>query len=201
MGSGGSYIGYLVAKQLGFAYVDRQILHQAAEQLGTHAGALQEHDEKSCGLMDNILQAFLFGTPEAAYVPRWSRPVYDRDLFAMESRIMRRIAEQHNAVIAGRAGFHVLRDVPGAIHVFIHAPLEFRIERIMKAQRIADIREARRKLKEADQRRRKFVRDMTGADWTDARNFHLCINAGTIGFDASVEMIVRLVDERMGSRK
>ncbi len=197
MGSGGSYIGYLVAKRLGFKYIDREVLHQAAEKLGTHASLLQEHDERSCGLIDNLLQAFIFGTPEAAYVPPLSRPVYDKDLFTLESSIMRRIAGQHNAVIAGRAGFHVLRDLPGAIPVFIHAPLEFRIDRIMKAQRIDEVREAKRKLKESDRHRSKFVRDMTGLVWTDARNFHLCINAGLVGFDASVELIIRLVNGKI----
>ena len=196
MGSGGSYIGYLVAKRLGFKYIDREILHQAAEKLGTQASQLQEHDERSCGPIDNLLQALIFGTPEAAYVPSLSRPVYDKDLFTLESRIMRRIAGQYNAVIAGRAGFHVLRDLPGAIHLFIHAPAEFRIDRVMKAQRITEAGEARRKLKQSDQRRSKFVRDMTGLVWTDARNFHLCINAGVIGFDASVELIIGLVNRK-----
>ena len=33
-GSGGTYIGFLAAKKLGFRYLDREILQQAAKELG-----------------------------------------------------------------------------------------------------------------------------------------------------------------------
>jgi CMP/dCMP kinase len=193
MGSGGLYIGYLVAKRLGFKYTDREILRRAAEHLGMDSSQLQEHDERSCGPIDSLIRAFSFGTPETAYLLPVNRPVYDKDLFTLESRIMRRIADQYSAVIAGRAGFNVLRERPGVFHLFIHAPLDFRIERLMKAQHITDVGEARAKVEESDRMRSKFVHDMTGVDWTDARNFHLCIDTSVVGLEASVEMIVGLI--------
>jgi cytidylate kinase len=196
MGSGGSYVGYLVAKELGFRYVDREILRLAAEHLGTDTSVLESHDGRTCGLIDNLVRAFSFGTPETAYVPSLNRPVYDKDLFTLESKIMNEIADQYNAVIAGRAGFHVLRGRPSVIHIFIHAPLEFRIQRVMQVQHITDAREARTKVEEADRARSKFVRDMVGVDWNDARNFHLCIDAGAVGFHTSAEMIIKLVGEK-----
>ena len=192
MGSGGSYVGYLVARELGFKYIDREILREAATRLGTDTSVLEAHDERSCSLMDDLVRAFSFGTPETAYVPPLSRPVYDKDLFTLESRIMNEIVDRCSAVIAGRAGFHVLRERPGVIRVFIHAPLEFRVERVMQAQHITDARVARAKVEESDHTRSKFVRDMVGVDWTDARNFHLCIDAGAVGFHASAEMIIKL---------
>jgi cytidylate kinase len=199
MGSGGSYIGYLVAKKLGFKYVDREILRQAAEHLGTDARLLEEHEERSCGLIERLVTAFSFGTPETAYVPPANRPVYDKDLFAVESRIMHQIADRYSAVIAGRAGFHVLREQPGVIRLFVHAPLQFRIERVMHVQRIAEEREARAKVEASDRWRAKFVRDMVGVDWTDARNYHLCIDSSDVGFPASVEIITKLVENKLHS--
>jgi len=197
MGSGGSYVGYLVARQLGFKYIDREILRLAAEHLGTDTSVLESHDGRSCGLIDNLVRAFSFGTPETAYVPSLNRPVYDKDLFTLESKIMNEIADRYSAVIAGRAGFHVLRGRPGVIHIFIHAPLEFRIQRVMQVQHITDAREARADVEAADHARSKFVRDMVGVDWTDARNFHLCIDAGAVGFHTSAEMIIKLVGEKL----
>jgi cytidylate kinase len=197
MGSGGSYVGYLVAKELGFKYIDREILREAATRLGTDTSALENHDERSCGLIDNLVRAFSFGTLETAYVPPVSRPVYDKDLFNLESKIMNEIVDRCSAVIAGRAGFHVLRERPGVIRIFIHAPLQFRIERVMRGQSIADAREAKVKVEESDRRRAKFVRDMVGVDWTDARNFHLCIDSSVVGFAASAEMIIKLVNEKL----
>jgi CMP/dCMP kinase len=197
MGSGGSYIGYLAAWQLGFKYVDREILREAATRLGTDARSLERHDERSCGIVEKVVTGFTFGTPEMAYVPPINRPVYDKDLFAVESQIMKEIVEQHSAVIVGRAGFHVLRERRGVVRVFIHAPLEFRVKRIMQVQRFTDEKEARTHVEESDRRRTKFVRDMVGVDWTDARNYHLCIDSSAVGFPSSAEMIVRLVDKQL----
>jgi cytidylate kinase len=144
--------------------------------------------------MDTLLRAFSLGTPETAYTPSLTRPVYDKDLFTLESGIIRQVADRYSAVIAGRAGFHVLRERPEAIHIFIHAPVEFRIQRVMQVQHITDARQARAKVEESDRTRSKFIRDMAGVDWTDARNFHLCIDAGFVGFDTSADMIIRLVN-------
>ena len=58
MGSGGSYVGYLAAKELAFKYVDREILQRAAKHLGTSTGALKDLDERSMGLVMSIIRGF-----------------------------------------------------------------------------------------------------------------------------------------------
>jgi cytidylate kinase len=65
----------------------------------------------------------------------------------------------------------------------------------MKVQGLTDIRDARTLVEETDRRRAKFIRDMTGADWSDALNYHLCIDASVIDFDSSVAMITGLVSQ------
>jgi len=88
--------------------------------------------------------------------------------------------------------------------VFIHAPREFRVKRVMQAQNITDIREARNKVKDSDQSRTKYIRDMAGFDWIDSRNFHLCIDSSFIGFHESAKMIgilakkIKLSDQSNG---
>ena len=196
MGSGGTYIGYKVAKELGFTYVDREILRQAAKRLGRDESLLEECEEKSSSRIDNIIKAFSWGAPElTTYIPK-GRPVYDRDLFETESTIITDIADRCDAVIIGRAGFYVLKNRPQAVHILIHAPKEVRVNRVMKASSITDVREARTKIDESDQRRAKFIRDMARTEWVDARNYHLCIDSSVAGLSASVQMIVRLVEKR-----
>ena len=196
MGSGGTYIGYLTAKRLGFQYVDREILREAARQLEVDVGVLEGLDQRSSSLVENLIRAFTFGTPDARCAPL-RKPVYERDLFAVECRIMNEIADRYNAVIVGRAGFYALRNRSRVVRVFVHAPLEFRVRRIMKVQCLTDIREAQTLVEETDRRRAKFIRDMTGAEWSNALNYHLCIDASVIDFDSSVDMIIRIV-RRMG---
>ena len=194
MGSGGTYIGYLAAKELGFKYLDREILRQAANKLGIEPDMLEQYDGRSASLMGNIVQSFCFGAPEMPNLPPLGRPVYNKDLFALESKIMKDVADQCSAVIVGRGGFYILKDRPNAIHIFIHAPLDYRVERLMKEQKIADTREAQKMIEESDHERTKFIRDMVSTDWCDARNYHLCIDSSVVGFAACVEMITKLVN-------
>jgi cytidylate kinase len=196
MGSGGSYIGYLVASKLGFKFIDREVLRQAADHLGTEVSQLEHQDERSSGLIEKLIRGFFLGAPEAATTAHHlKRPVYDRDLFSLECRIMNEIAERYSAVIIGRGGFHALRKRPegSVFRVFIHAPLEFRVQRVMKARNIVDAAEARSIIEESDRRRARFIRDMVGVEWTDAKNYHLCIDSSVAGFPRSVEMIAGMV--------
>jgi CMP/dCMP kinase len=196
MGSGGTYTGYLLAKELGFRYVDREILRQAAEHLGTDESWLERYDERSSDLITNILRGFSFGPPETAHVPPFKLPVYDRDLFSLECSIMEDIVRKHDAIIVGRGAFYALKDHPGQVRVFIHAPMEFRVGRLMKVRGISDAREARAIIEESDRNRAKFARDVIGVTWTDARNFHLCLDASVVGISAGVEMIRSLAREK-----
>lgn len=193
MGSGGTYIGYLAAKELGFRYLDREILRQAANKLGIEPDMLERYDERSTSVIENIIQSFCFGTPEMPFLPPLGKPVYNKDLFALESKIMKEIADQCSAVIVGRGGFYILKDRPNTINIFVHAPLDYRIERIMKVQKITDKREAQKMIEESDHKRAKFIRDMVGIDRFDARNYHLCIDSSVVSFPACVEMITKLV--------
>jgi CMP/dCMP kinase len=193
MGSGGTYIGYLTARRLGFQYVDREILREAARQLEIDVGILESLDQRSSGLVKNLIRAFTFGTPDARCAPL-RKPVYEKDLFAVECRIMNEIADRYNAVIVGRAGFYALRNRNQVLRVFVHAPLEFRVRRIMKVQCLANIREAQALVEETDRNRAKFIRDMTGVEWSDALHYHLCIDASVIDFDSAVSMIAGIVE-------
>jgi CMP/dCMP kinase len=192
MGSGGAYIGHLVAKELGFKYLDREILRQSAEHLGTDVRILEDVAERSPGIVETIIKGFSYGTPTGGTLQPMRPPVYRRDLFTAECKIIQGIADQYNAVIVGRGGFYALRERPRVIRVFIHAALEFRVKRVMQVQKITDIQKARNRVKDSDQSRTKYIRDMAGVDWTDSRNFHLCIDSSFIGFRESAKMIISL---------
>ncbi|MEW6162238.1 MAG: cytidylate kinase-like family protein [Nitrospirota bacterium] len=191
--SGGSYIGHLVARRLDFKYFDRDILYEASKYLEVNESEISSLEEKPSSFFEKLLRAFSFEIPEVAYMPP-SRPIYDRDLFDIESKIINEIAERYNAVIIGRGGFYVLRGHPGLVNVFVHAPLNFRIKRIMEVRNISDRDKALSEIEESDRNREKFIRDMTGVNWTDARNYHLCIDTSAVSFTIAEEMIVKLVE-------
>jgi len=193
MGSGGTYIGYLLSKELGYKYIDREILRQASKHLKTGTDWLAQYDERSSGLLSNLLRAFSLGTPEYTGVSTVRQPIYDRDLFTLECKIMNDIVDQHDAVIIGRGGFYVLRDRPSVFRIFVYAPREFRVKRLMKVKNLTDAKAAGLEIDESDSRKTRFIRDMVGVNWTDSLNYHLCIDSSMINFSPSVEMILKLV--------
>jgi cytidylate kinase len=191
-GSGGSYVGYETAKELGITCVDREILRQAAEHLGRDDTAVEEYEERPSGFLQNFVSLLSLGTPESPYLPPSERPIYDRDLFRLESGIIDRVAAEYDAVIIGRGAFHVLKDRPGALHVFVHAPRDFRARRLMEALPGSTLTEAYERMDESDSRRARFFKEMIGTSWTDARNYHLCIDTSLLGLKESVRIVVNL---------
>ena len=181
-------------KKLGYKYVERDILHAAARELGVEISELSKLDERHASFVENLIKSFVFGTPEAAYVPPSRRPVYDQELFETESKIITAIAGRYNAVIVGRGGYFVLRGRPNVMNVFIHAPMDFRIERFQKFHDVS-AEQAREEIADSDHQREKFLKTMTGTDRYDARNYHLCIDVATAGFEATQQMIIKLVEK------
>jgi cytidylate kinase len=196
MGSGGSYIGYLAAKELGFKYMDREILYEASTYLGMDSELLEQQEGKSSGIIENIIKMFSFGTPES-YAPPVRTSIYDKDLFQLECKIMNKIVDQYSAVIVGRGGFYALKDRPEAIHVFLHAPLEFRIKRVMEVRKIEDYGKIRSMVVESDRSRAKFTKDIIGVNWVDSNNFHLCIDSGAVDFHSVLEIIMKFLKNRI----
>ncbi len=192
LGSGGSLIGMRVADRLGIKYIDREILHQAAELLHENENNLSDREERLSSFWERVARAFCYGAPEAGYVPPPLRPIPDAELFAAESAIIRKLTENCSAVLVGRAGFYILRDRTNLVSILLHAPREARIGRVMELYSIEDHGQAADIIDDADRQRAKFVEVMTGADWTDARNYHLCIDTAKAGFDMATELILSL---------
>jgi len=195
IGSGGAFIGQQVARRLGIRYLDREIVREAARILKEDEVALAGREERITGLLENFFLVMAIGTPETGYFPPPLRPLYDQDLFAVESEIIQAVAARESAVIVGRGGFHILRGHPGLTNVFFHASEAFRLARVMDIYNIADTGRAREAVEKSDRARRKFLEAMTGENWTDALAYHLCLDTGTAGFSAAVEMVLRLAEK------
>ncbi|MBN1614210.1 MAG: cytidylate kinase-like family protein [Deltaproteobacteria bacterium] len=193
LGSGGSFIGRRVAGRFGFKYLDREILQQAAKYLGEEEARLSYREERVSGFWENFLRTFSFSNPESGYVTPAPALVYDKDLIEVERRIIREVADQHNAVIIGRGAPLILADHPGAVKVFVHAPREFRLKRVMEAYGISNASEALSMIEDTDRRRERYIRTTFGVHMRDARSYHLCIDTGAVGLEAAEEMVILLI--------
>ena len=131
--------------------------------------------------------------PPAVLIPT------DQSLFVAESAVIQRIAQEHSAVIIGRCGFHILRDHPNRISVFLHADRAYRVTRYAERYHATGL-EADKAVAKLDKQRAEYCRLFTGCDSADARNYDLSIDTSRLeNLDQAVALIVGYVGLRKPS--
>jgi cytidylate kinase len=198
MGGGGAYVGQAVARQLGVRYVDREVLDEAAKILGRDRAELESLEERVTSLWSRMAGVLAWGAPEAAYVPPPMPSFYEDDLFAVESRIIREVAAREDAVFVGRGAGWILRAEAGLLTVFLHAPDDVRVERVMRTYGVTERAAALELVRESDHQRSRFLESLGGLSWLDLSRYHLSLDTGAIGLDDAVAVITGLVVARRG---
>ena len=123
--------------------------------------------------------------------------VSNENLFRYQARVILELARTENCVIIGRCADYVLRDEPGVLRVFVHAPLEARIKTLMERHNIGE-EAARREIAAVDKRRANYYRTFTGSDWRDAGHYDLSLNSAELGLDRCVELVADYLPLRFG---
>lgn len=157
-GSNGKYVGKLVAKQLGIAYYDKEILAETA---------------KSTGLADEYI-ANVSGAPDFRTVYLSTAPA--REAIAAKAEVVRAIAERGDCVIIGRGADYILKDYKNAVHVFIYADEQYKIDTIKKLYG-DDEAAARRHMVRSDRARSAYYEFLSGRKWGERSNYDLCIDS------------------------
>ena len=125
-GSGGREIGQAVAKKLGISFYDKEIINLAAEKSGlSHEFIASNEQRVKSGLVHNLSAsaAYSGGFFSHHYLP------LSESIFISQAQVIRDIANKKSAVIVGRCADYILSERKNTINVFIHAPIEARVER------------------------------------------------------------------------
>ena len=202
-GSWGDEIGQDVAAKLGVRYVDREIINAVSQRMGTAEQLVSDIEEKSPSfakrVADAIIQAFADGTrlaplggvvpspvlaPPDEFTPEDEPQVFTFDVndvlyLNFVRQVVRDVADTGNAVIVGRATHLLLKDVPGALHVHVVAPVEIRVERIME-ERTCSREEAEKRARDSDHGRESYTSRFYHSRWSDPTLYHLTINTGLL---------------------
>lgn len=177
-GSGGKQIGKMVAEQLGIPFYYKEMTALAAKESGLDQKFVKDLTENS----PNVLHELYLSTN-----------VVQQAVVAQE-QIVQKIADNGSCVIVGRAADYVLRNYDNVLRVFIHAPQEYRIEKIMEMY--GDNREAAMtNMRHSDEKRAAYYRNITGQIWDDQHNYDLCMDA-SLGREACAELICNVVNSR-----
>jgi len=191
LGSGGAYVGRHLAKKLHMFYADREIISQAAREFSISEGYLEQHDERLSTFWESYASTYKYGIPEV-YIPPQIIPT-DRELFNIEAGIIEHTALKRPAVIVGRCGFHILREHPNHLSIFLHGAIAFRRERIRKLYGVSN-EEAGKMIAQSDKERALYNHTCTGRSWTDAREYSISIDTSKRGVDHCVELIINYLN-------
>lgn len=179
-GSGGRFIGEEVAKKLGVAYYDKDIIGKIAEQSGLSPEYVKENAELS---PKKGLFAYAFSGRDIT-----GKSVEDMVYEAQRKTIME-IAEKESCVIIGRNADFILKDRNDVLNVFIHGDMPEKIQRIIDLYNVEE-KEAVKMMADTDKRRMTNYNFYTEQKWGKASNYTLCLNSSQLGYDRCERIIM-----------
>ncbi len=192
LGSGGRYIGKLLAERFGISYFDKEILALAARESGLCESVFERKDEQK-GFMRGVLGQIHNAWDGSGFV---SKGLTEEMLFRMQSDAIRNAAEQGSCIFIGRCADYVLRDHPRLVSVFIAADTEDRIKHIMKRTE-CDEKTAQKLIAHGDRERTSFYNFYSDRQWGVAATYDLCVNSSRLGLDATADLIANYVRQRL----
>ncbi len=183
-GSGGRFIGRELAKRLGINFYDNELLAKAAEESGMSKSIFENYDEKKDGFFSGIIPTS-YGFDMSM----------GQKVFLAQFDTIRKIAQQESCVIVGRCADYVLRDLPNVVSVFVHAPLESRMERAIKYYGV-DPKKAKDTVLRMDKKRKNYYNFYSDKDWAKADSYDLCLTSD-IGIQESVDAIKTFAERKL----
>jgi len=205
IGAGGRTVGHMLATTLKTDFLDSQLIDEVAHRLELPREEVEAEDEQPGSLLSRLLLALGAANtepmipPETASVwtPPNADPVFDtrRAVLQLTQDVIREAARGNNVVIVGRGGAYILRDHPGALHVFLRAEPVVRVRTIMEREKKTED-QARRRLKQADENWTAYIKQVYGHDRNLAPHYDLVLDTGRLGYDATMAAILAALPGR-----
>ena len=183
-GSGGRFIGEEVAKKLGIAYYDKNIINEIAEKSGLSPEYVQKNAELS---PKKGLFAYAFAGRDIT-----GKSVEDM-VYEAQRKVILDLAEKEPCVIIGRNADYILRDREDVLNVFIHGNMPEKIQRITRLYNV-DEQEAVKMIEDTDKRRRANYNFYTDQSWGKASNYTLSMNSSELGYERCKKIIIECVE-------
>lgn len=178
-GSGGRYVGKLLADKLGIKLYDKELIQKVANESGLSEQYVQENEQKISKIteLNNGYYSSLSNADE---------------LFIHESNVIKEIASKESCVIVGRCANFILKDNENVTSVFIYSNLEDKIARAVKYYNL-DEKNAKKEINKIDKLRANHYKYYTNNDWKDLSNYDICINSDKSGVENTAEIIAQIV--------
>ena len=182
-GSGGRYIGKLVAEKLGIKLYDNQFILQVAKETGLSAEYIEDNEQKR-ELFANLNNGYYFGLNNSD------------ELFIKESELIKKTAEQSSCVIVGRCADFILKDNKDVIKVFVYSNMEDKVKRATDIYGL-DKNKAEKEINRINKLRANHYKYYTEKEWKNPENYDICINSDGLGVEKAADLICEMVNKKM----
>jgi cytidylate kinase len=196
-GCGGGEIAQRLAKQLGWTIWDQALTEEIAKLAECPKAVVAVREERSDPLYYRLFKSFLRGSYEGSLNASKLKEVDSESILRITERVVQHAAKTGNSVIVGRGSQHFLRDRQDALRVFLYAPVEEKVRRLLARGKSES--EAHELVETVDRDRIDFIQRYFGVEWPSRAVYHAMINTA-IGDEAVVHMIqdlMKTVDARV----
>ena len=181
-GSGGREIGKRLADLFGIAYYDKELINEASKSSGLSTEYFEKADERAPSA---LLNSFSINWLTGAGGIWGDGGLSNEYIFKFQSDVIRHLAETQSCVIVGRCADYILRQYPRCYNVFIHAPLEDRIELAEKKNKL----------------RASYYNFYTDKGWGVASSYDLSIDSSILGSEETAIFIRDFIQKKDGMPK
>ena len=181
-GSGGRYVGRLIADILGIKFYDKDLIIKLAENTGLTEEYIENNEESRDGLaiLNNGFYSGLSNSDE---------------LFIKESELIKELAEKESCVIIGRCADFILKDKENVFKVFVYSDMDGKIARAKEYYGLEKDK-AIKEITRINKLRGNHYKYYTGKVWDDVSNYDLSINSDCLGVEKTAQFISNLVKEK-----
>lgn len=172
------------SKEGPWRWISKEIMMESAKELQVDSSQIQHvFDYKSRGVLEDLLLA-------------QSKDYYKSDMKIRTTiaKVIRNFANAGNAIIVGRGGVAITRDIPKSLHIFLEAPLEWRALRVADKNNMS-IDQARAYAQSIDKKRSSF-RDFFQGKGNDYTRFDIKLNCMTLEPNELIDIILGAMKSR-----
>jgi len=171
----------------------KEELSRKLQEFASYTDNLEEifenHDEKptSSFLYSLVMDTYSVGSYNSS--PFLDMPL-NHKVFLAQFETIKKIADRESCVIVGRCADYALADYPDCINIFIHSDMENRVKAVSKRLNITE-NKAKDLIQKKDKQRASYYNYYSSKRWGDSTSYHLTLDAGKLGIDGCVDMILK----------
>ena len=186
-GCGGGEIAQLVANRLAWKLWDQRLTEEIARLANCPKAVVEAREERNDPLYYRLFKSFLRGSYEGSINAPKLNLVDSETILRITKRVVEHAAERGNCVIVGRGSQQFLKTRPDTFRVFLYAPREDKVRRLLSRGKTE--KEAEDLVDTVDRDRADFIQKYFNVDWPDRAIYHTMMNTA-MGDEAVANMIL-----------